>query len=187
MAGYGFLRFVTKGKTNPPSRTTIDSGPGNAHKCGQYWLKTEGHKECGMCQNYNTIESTQHIIFNCEAIMAGILQRNSAQRKALTGHKGFDITSIVALPLFKIRSPNGTPSQAQRASCLFPRLDVLSSDGNYDAEDSLTKTKRSVPDTDPLVYLEKGYSDTLGFSPISPHNTITPCVAGQWAPPKMNE
>src|SRR5258708_30238289 len=79
------------------------------HPQWQYWLKIRNFKECGMCHSCHTIESMQHIIFNCEAnncSYAWDVVRELCELKHIPWPRDFDITSIVALPLLKMRSAN---------------------------------------------------------------------------------
>src|SRR5260221_4565704 len=83
----------------------------NAHKCSQYWLKIKKLQKSWNCQNCNTTESMQHIIFNCEANgcdHAWNIVKELYTMKHIKWPQGFNISSIMALPL-KIKSPEGTP------------------------------------------------------------------------------
>ncbi len=82
----------------------------NTHKCGQYWLKIKNLEDRGLCQTCNTIESMQHIIFNCEAnncTYAWDIVKEICTLKNIPWPQGFDITMVMALPLLKIRSTSG--------------------------------------------------------------------------------
>ena len=81
----------------------------NAHKCGNHWLKIRNFKDRGVCHNCNTTESMQHIIFNCEAnhcSHAWDIVKELCSLKCIPWPHSFDITSIMALPLLKVKSEN---------------------------------------------------------------------------------
>ena len=69
----------------------------NAHKCGNYWMKIPNYEDRGMCQSCNTIESMQHIIFNCEANKCDSTWNVVKVRNISPGHKV--LTSPQSWPL----------------------------------------------------------------------------------------
>jgi len=76
------------------------------------WLKITNYEDCRICQNCNSTESMQHIIFNCKANSCNHtwnVVKELCSRKHIKWPQGFDISSIMALPLLKIKSPDNTP------------------------------------------------------------------------------
>ncbi len=73
-----------------------------------------------MCHNCHTIESIQHIIFNCEAnncSYAWEVVKEICELKHIPWPRDFDITSVMAIPLLKIRLTNNKIRTG--ATCLF--------------------------------------------------------------------
>ena len=86
----------------------------DAHRCGHYWLKMINLSERGICPKCETPETMQHIIFNCEANQCEIIwkiAKDICERKNIAWPSGLDITTIMALPLLKVRSENGETRQ----------------------------------------------------------------------------
>ena len=82
----------------------------NAHKCGPYWLKIKNLEDRGICHSCNSVESMLHVIFNCEAnncTYAWNVVKEICTLKNIQWPQGFDISTVMALPILKVRSANG--------------------------------------------------------------------------------
>ncbi len=92
----------------------------DTHKCGTYWSKMANYEEHSICTSCEMVETMNHILFKCKANQCDLIwktTREICERKNIPWLQSLDTTTIMALPLLKVKTNTGKTHQG--ATCLF--------------------------------------------------------------------
>ncbi len=86
----------------------------DTHKCGTYWSKMANYEERGICASCEMVETMNHILFECKANQCDLIwktTREICERKNIPWPQSLDTTTIMALPLLKVKTNTGKTRQ----------------------------------------------------------------------------